>query len=204
MKHIFILLIFFKINISSKIISLPIKLKFTKYNYLLYSSYNAIDFINENFKKELIVEMNIGTPPQKINAYINPDSSCFELKQSKPNSTNNYFPHKSSTFNTNKVHNPDNNFGRWIGSTDIFNLTPNESYTISFVSSEKLNVSSNMNISLSPEIGINNPAFYLGHNLDSCVSFIYDLKNIKAIDNRIISFKYNNYKHSADSILAND
>ena len=203
MKNIFFLLILFKINISLKILSFPLKLQFTKYSYLLYSSYNATDYINENFKKELTFEMKIGTPSQKIDIYINPESSCFELKQSKPNSTNNYYPHKSSSFNINKIPNSENNYRRLITSNDIFNLSQNESYTISFVSLEKLNISNNMNISLSPELGINNPALYLGHNLDSCMSFIYDLKNMKAIDKRIISFKYDN-KYKADFILGDD
>ena len=72
MKNIFFLLILFKINISLKIISFPLKLQFTKYSYLLYSSYNATNYINENFKKDLTFEMNIGTPSQKIDVYIIP------------------------------------------------------------------------------------------------------------------------------------
>ena len=70
MKNTFFLLILFKINISLKILSFPLKLQFTKYSYLLYSSYNATDYINENFKKEFTFEMNIGTPSQKIEILI--------------------------------------------------------------------------------------------------------------------------------------
>ena len=152
-----ILIIFFslKIYICSKIISFPLKLKFQKYNYLAYSSYNSTNFLNDNYKKELIVEMNIGTPAKKINVFLNPDSYCFEFKSSSLNSSKNYYPHKSTSFNIDKIQSfLNNNVPRYISSNDIFNFSKNETFKLSFVTLEKLNISTNKNISLIPEIGL--------------------------------------------------
>ena len=131
---------------------------------MLYSSYNSSHFINEYYKKELILEMNIGTPSQKINANINPDSFCFEFKHSKINSTNTYYPYKSKTFQKNKNQNTQSTTSKYISSNDIFNFSSNETYSLSFVLLEKLNINSNTNISLFPVLGFNNPATYFGHN----------------------------------------
>ena len=200
-----ILIIFFlKIYICSKIISFPLKLKFQKYNYLAYSSYNSTNFLNDNYKKELIVEMNIGTPAKKINVFLNPDSYCFEFKSSSLNSSTNYYPHKSTSFNIDKIQSfLNNNVPRYISSNDIFNFSKNETFKLSFVTLEKLNISTNKNISLIPEIGLNNLRTFMGYNFFSCNNFINGLKNIKAIKNRIFSIKYNN-KYDANFILGDD
>ena len=189
MNSLIILIISLKLTICSKLIKIPLILQFTKVNYNLYSYYNASHFLNDNYKKEITLEINIGTPSQKIKAYINPDSYCFQFKISKINSSYNYYPHKSTSFNTDKIQSLKN---KYIISNDAFIFNKNETYILPFVSLEELNISSNMNISLIAEIGLNNPATYMGHNLHTCNSFISGLKNMKAINTRIFSIKYYN------------
>ena len=183
----YILIIFIlKISICSKIISIPFKFASTKSNYF---KYNSSDFFNEYYTKVLLLQMNIGTSPQKVNAYLNPNSYCFEFKSSE----NNYFPYNSSSFNTNqnKITNPQKGAFNYITSNDIITFNTNESYKMSFVTMEELDIGGNKNISLIPEIGINNPAVYYGY-FYLCNNFIDDLKKMKAIDNKIFSVKYNN------------
>ena len=204
MNKIILFLILIKVNTCSKILTFPFKLKFPKYNYMEYGSYTAFNFLKDNYKKDLIIEMNIGTPSQRIDIYVNSYSYCFEFKQSNSNSSSNYHPHQSSTFKINK--NQQTNpfaYNKLIHSTDLFTFNKNESYNLSFVSLEKLNISSNKNISFIGEIGLNNQMTYLLYNYYSCNSLINDLKSIKAIDNKIFSFKFEN-KYHASFILGND
>ena len=139
----FILLILFFIEINSKIISFPFKYNSTKNNYN-YNSYNSSNFLNDYYKKELLIQMNIGTPSQKINAYLNPNSYCFEFKPSKSN----YYPYKSSSFIINKEETSSIYSFNYITSSDIFNLNinQNESYKLSFITPKKLNISTNKKI----------------------------------------------------------
>ena len=132
----------------SKIIIFPLKIQFPKCNYMSYGSYNSSDFIKENYKKNLRIEMTIGSPPQKIEAYVNPTSYCFEFKSSKLNSTSNYYPHESTTFKINQQQTTKNTFVQFIQSSDLFTFNKNESYTLSFVSLQKLNINLDNNISL--------------------------------------------------------
>ena len=55
-----------------------------------------------------------------------------------------------------------NNMFKIIDSDDVYNLNPNESYKLSFVTSETLNITNNEEISLIPDIGINNPMAWYG------------------------------------------
>ena len=66
MNSIIFFIFFIKLSFCSKILIFPLKLKFPKINYMSYSTYNSFHFINEYYKKELILEMNIGTPSQKL------------------------------------------------------------------------------------------------------------------------------------------
>ena len=66
MNKIILFLILIKLNTCTKILTFPLKLKFPTYNYMQYGSYNSTNFLKDNYKKDLIIEMNIGTPPQKI------------------------------------------------------------------------------------------------------------------------------------------
>ena len=100
-SYIILLLIWLKLClIKSKIISIPFKFKETKSSYYIY---NSTDFLNENFKKDLVLQMKIGTPFQKIDTYLNQDSSCFQFISSETNSDNDYCPYKSNSFNINQI-----------------------------------------------------------------------------------------------------
>ena len=203
MNLIILFFILIKTTFFSKIITFPLKIQFPKCNYMSYGSYNSSDFIKENYKKNLRIEMTIGSPPQKIEAYVNPISYCFEFKSSKSNSTSNYYPHESNTFKINQQQTTPNTFVQFIQSSDLFTFNKNESYTLSFVSLQKLNINLDNNISLIAEIGLNNPVTYLHNVLYSCNSLIYDLKSIKAIDKKIFSFYFVN-KYQAYFILGDD
>ena len=195
----FILSLLFLIEIKSKIISFPFKYNSTKNNYKS-NFYNSSNFLNDYYIKELLIQMNIGSPFQKINAYLNPETYCFEFKKSESN----YYPYKSSSFSLNKDESTPINSFNYITSSDIFNFNnnKNESYKISFRSSGKLNISSNKDISLIPEIGINNPLMYIG-SLISYNNFIDDLKKLKIINYRIYSIVCNN-NYEGNFILGDD
>ena len=72
MKSYIVLLILLKIIICSKIISIPFSFEFKKSGYY---NYDSINFLNENYYKNFLLELNIGTPSQKVNAIINQYSS---------------------------------------------------------------------------------------------------------------------------------
>ena len=102
MKSTYLLIILLiNIAVCSKIITIPFKIEFKKSSYI---GYNSFSFLNENYKKDLIIELNIGTPPQKVTTYLNQSSCCFQLitlnKINKTSESNNNFfiPGKSSTF----------------------------------------------------------------------------------------------------------
>ena len=182
-----LILLILKINLMcSKIISIPFKFKTKSRNY---NSYDSSDFLNEYYKKDLLLNMDIGTPPQKILASLNTNSYCFEFKPTKSNSSNIFYPYKSTTFKIDKIENTQNKLIKYITSNDIFNFHTKERYKLSFIISGNLNESTAINSSLIPDIGINNPVpfygiFYL------CKNLITDLKDLKEIDKKIFSIKY--------------
>ena len=191
-SYIILFLFLIKTNISLKLISIPFKVKFIKGDFYTYKS---SDFFNDYFKKELILQINLGNPPQQINAFIDPYSYCFEFKLSESNKNNNYYPYKSTTFHIDKFQFYKNNYPKYISSTDLFYFSKNETYNLSFVTNDKLDINNNKEITLIAEIGINNPITYLGSNLNSCNNFIYDLRNMNAINKRIFSIIYkDNYR----------
>ena len=198
LRLLLILLTIYLIN--SKTISIPFKFKSIQRNN---NSYSSLDFLNEYYKKELLLEINIGTPSQKVNSYLGPNSYCIELKSPESNTENIYYPYKSTSFSIDKMQNPQNNMFKIVNSKDKFNLNQNESIKLSFVSSVKLNLSTNKNISLIPKIGINNPIIFYGY-FYACNNFIYDLKRLKVIDNKIFTIKCNEKFGGGEFILGND
>ena len=195
MNSFIILLILLKITSCSKILSIPFKFKSIKSNYY---TYNSSTFFNEYYNKELILEINIGTPFQKINAVLNPNSYCLILTASEPN----YYPHKSSSFKVNPNNNPKNSYYIFTESSDVFNFNTNESYKLFFSTSDKLNISTNKNISLTPEIGINNPLAYYGY-FYKCNNLIEDLQKKKTIQKKMFSVKMND-KWGGEFIMGDD
>ena len=97
------------ISISSRLISLPFKIKLSKYQLF----YNSTDFLNDYFTKELITELNIGSPPQKINALID-HSICFMLKKDKSNDMKKYSPKKSSSLKKGFNYNINPNYQNYL------------------------------------------------------------------------------------------
>ena len=71
-----------------------------------------------------------------------------------------------------------------------------------FKNNEKL-IENNQNASFMPEIGINIPTIYSGNVIYSCPNFIYDLRNINAIDKTIFSIKYDG-RYGGQFIIGND
>ena len=93
------ILILLYLPLSLSIISIPFKLNISN----ISKFYNSTDFYNDYFNRSILLEMNIGTPAKKINVFLNPDSYCFEFKSSSLNSSTNYYPHKSTSFNIDKI-----------------------------------------------------------------------------------------------------
>ncbi len=90
------ILILLYLHLSLSIISIPFKLNISN----IYKSNNPTDFYNYFFNRSIFLEMNIGTPPKKINSTLNLKSSCFYFSNNDSN-TNNYYPNKSSSFKLN-------------------------------------------------------------------------------------------------------
>ena len=124
LSYILILLLT-NIAICSKIITIPFKIEFKKSSY---AGYNSFSFLNENYKKDLIIELNIGTPSQKVTTYLNQSSCCFQLislnKINKTSVSNNFFiPSKSSTF---EISSKKNVISNLYGAHDFFNFNFNQ------------------------------------------------------------------------------
>ena len=197
--YIILLLTSFKINYASdsysKMIIIPFKFTYHKSSSF---SYNATSYLNENYKKKLILELNLGTPLQKINAYLNQDSPCFELKKIELNNESNdikyYYPNKSESFKVNGV----NHELPWlINCFDFFYFFENkQKYLLTFALEykdkeieDKTTDIKTKNYSYIPDIGISQPVMYIGSN---CPNFIYDLKTLQLISKRIFNIKYYN------------
>ena len=196
-SHIILSLFLLKLYISSKIITFPFKFQTIQSNSY---SYNSSTFLNENLKKNLIIELNIGTPPKKINAELTSESACFKFPLSYQNIPQNYYPNESSTFGLKqKV----NSFPYYEDAYDLFSFGNNndETYNISFAieQSNKIFLS---NKSFTPSIGLNMPTL-IGSYMFKCSCFLFDLYNKKAIDKKIFSVKFNN-KYDGQLIIGED
>ena len=194
MKSFIKLIFLLKAYICSKIISIPFNYKSISSSYYHYNSNN---FLNEYFNKNLILELNIGTPPKKVNSLISAESSCFTFKLSNKKSNTEYYPINSQTFQDNKTPYLEN-------ACDLFNFNKNknETYTISFLL-KYLSQAISKNYSYIPEIGLLTPIQYSDNYVISCPNFVYDLKSLKAIDNKIFTIKYNN-KFEGEFIIGDD
>ena len=115
-----LILLLYLIETNSKIISFPFKYNSAKIDYN-YKSYNSSNFLNDYYTKELLIQMDIGTPSQKINAYLNPKSYCFKFKQSESN----YYPFKSSSFSIDKDDSSSIYSLNFITLSDVFNFDIN-------------------------------------------------------------------------------
>ena len=195
MKLSFLLiLLLIYITTCSKIITIPFKLEFKKSSYVGYNSYS---FLNENYKKNVFLELNIGTPSQKVTTFLNQSSSCFQLTPHEKisNSDYNFFnQEKSSTFEINPNKNLLSNL---YSASELFNFSLNQHYKLNIELGEGIN--KRINSTLISGLGVKPPTPFL----NACPNLFDNLKNIDAIDKKILSIKYNN-KFGGEIIIGND
>ena len=167
---------------SISIISFPFNLK----NENSYLYYNSSYFFKDNFRKELLLELNIGTPPQKTTGILNQDSSCFYFNKGELGKYN-YFPIKSSSF---KINDKLNDYYKLKTGNELFIFQENKIYKLNFL---LINNSSSVNEMYIPIIGLGFPYFYIGRALFyPCSNFIFDLRQQKNINKLIYSLQYIN------------
>ena len=176
---------------TSKYISLKITEKYNddQKNNQNYSSNN---FIKDFFINDITTDLNLGTPKQKINSFLNPKNICFQFtEKNKWKNINNkiktYIPKKSLTFLLNK-----NN--KAIRAEDIFSFENDNN-------KNKTNNIAHIPFNLETEFGeINEESEFINEiglnskfNLDKkndCPNFIKELKINKIINEEIFSLIY--------------
>ena len=196
-SYVILILLLLKVYLFSKILTFPFKYKISISNSIFY---NSSTFLKEYLKKDLIIELNIGSPPKKISSILNSDSACFKFPLSEENIQNNYYPNESSTFELKKK---DNNFLYYEDAEDIFYFgnNNNESHKLSFAIEQSNKIFMN-NKSFTPEIGLNIP-MAIGINVFRCPYFLYDLYNKNIIHKRIFSIRFSN-KYDGQLIIGDD
>ena len=172
MRTIFFIIYIFYINIPffSNIISIPFKFNYKNY----YLFYNSTNFLEEYFKKELLLEFSIGSPPQKINTLLDINSPCFIFKNIKSkNDIHKFSPTKSSSYN---IHYKSDIHKKQYNSSDIFKFKDIQGkynyYNLTFLL-EINNITESINETFIPIIGLQAPIIYLGNNIFSCPNFVY-------------------------------
>ena len=187
------LLLFFPI--SSEAISLPFKIKFSKFQLF----YNSTNFLNDYFRRQLIAEFDMGSPPQKINGYIE-YSTCFWFKEDKSNDLKKYSPKKSFSLEKGIKYDINPHYKNF---DDIFYFQGiNETIKLDFLIYDYKKESNDTYI---PTIGINSH-FIFGYSTAmfyTCPNFIRDLKSKKVTNKTIWSIKYNN-KYEGEFIIGNE
>ena len=185
--HFLILIIFLSVQIFSKKISIPFKFKNIERRYL---SYRTKTFLDEHFKKDLILELNIGSPPLKLDCLLNQYSPYFSFKQidldTKPLINGYYTPYKSSSFSL------ESNIAN-----DLFYFN-NEKYKLNYVINVNATNPLYVYYNFIPEIGLNVSSF------NSYQNFIYDLKSKDIVSQSIFTIKYNNLIEEGEFIIGED
>ena len=170
----------------NKYISIPFSFK----NIQNIHNYNSTHFFNDFFERKLLLQFNIGTPLQQINALINQNSECirFEKDKSEKYFSDNYryYPKQSSTFH--KTKSTIIFYPYFEEFSDIFNFPEmNNSYLLEFLlDNDYIQLS---NTSYLAEIGLNIPKSYTGIE---CPNLISHFKKEGIINKLIWSIKYNN------------
>ena len=161
---------------ESKYISIPFVVKSINPN----PNYNSSNFLNDFYNNQIILDLNIGTPPQKVNGLLDQAEECFKFvinDYDKYFINETYYPNLSSSFQN-------------IGSTlakDYISVDKNkESYFLSF-SIEKYNI--NSNLSYIPKIGLNIPTTM---SKKHCVNLISYSKGQKIINELMWTIEYLN------------
>ena len=189
--YFLILILYLSTPIFGKAISIPFKFKSFERRYI---SYHTSKFLEEYYKNNLILELNIGTPFSKIDCLLNTYSSCFIFNnknlKDKPFINDYYYPNKSSSYKLIK----EDNINELIKVKDLFNFNESKNVELNFLL-KKNNITSIksdlINYKYLPEIGLNFPLFKLNNdNSNSCSNLIYDLKKKEIISENIFSIKY--------------
>ena len=182
---------------ESKYFSIPFK-ENIPYYYKAPSNYSSSNFIYDYFLNNLFIDLNIGTPTQKISSFMNQESFCFKfVDKAKKNNSNiinynnnnkeykKYSPKQSLTFLSNK-----NNRAFLAEDYFLFESESNNNFTsgvnIPFI------VDSDFGeiyeeLELIGEIGLNDK-FNIDNNANP--NFLKELKKKKLIQSEIYSFIY--------------
>ena len=182
---------------ESKYISLQFKENNPSQSLKSNSAYSSNDFLNDNFINYLSIELNIGTPRQTINSFLNQENACFQFIEKNKWKNNNmnfinkiktYTPKSSKTFLLNKN-------SKAIRAEDIFlfkkenNKNKNITNNINHI---PFNLDTNFGeiddeTEFISELGINSK-FSLDNS--ECPNFLKELKKNKLISDEIYSLKY--------------
>ena len=190
LKNIKLFILFFIcLNQSKekKLIFLPFSLKRININ----SNYNTINFLNDNFQKEIILQFNIGTPLQKVNGILDQASDCFKFKQIKLDNYYNkdrYRPYLSTSVNKRN--------GRNIIDIMTFQNISNN-YSIEFSID---NYKTATNNSYTPSIGLNTPLLL---SSTDCPNLFLNLKKKGIINKLIWTIEYKN-NYSGNFVIGED
>ena len=182
----------YKIIKESKYVSLKIK-ENSPNNQRNNQNYSSSKFINEYFLNYINTDLNLGTPTQKINSFLNPENICFQfIEKNKWKNINYkinaYTPKKSLTFLLNK-----NN--KALRAEDIFlfendNNDNNKTYNKAHIA---FNLETDFGEINEESEFINELGLNSNFNLDKkndCPNFIKELKKNKIINEEIYSLIY--------------
>ena len=190
------ILIFYYLPLCLPIISIPFKLD----NLSIYKFDNSTNFYNTFFKRDIYLELNIGTPTKKTRATMNLASSCFYFSKDDSN-INNYYPINSSSFILNGISKTFNNLSN--ANDIIYFQDINKSQRLSFLLMDKT-VEEIKNSNYIPKIGLSYPYTYIGRIFYyPCPSFLYELKLEKVINKMIWTIKFNS-KYNGEFIIGDD
>ena len=162
--------------VEKKFVSIPFFVKSINPN----PNYNSSNFLNDFYIKQIILDLNIGTPPQKVNCILDQVDEClrFVLNNNNKYSINEtYFPDLSSSF-------------KFIGMNlvkDYIYFNNNRVNLLPFFTMEKYLV--NKNLSYIPKIGLNIPTTM---SKKHCVNLISYSKGQKIINELMWTIEYLN------------
>ena len=190
------ILILLYLPLSLSIISIPFKLNISN----ISKFYNSTDFYNDYFNRSILLEMNIGTPSNKINAALNIKTSCFYFSSNDSNN-NNYYPIKSSSF---KLEGKSERYKDLRNANDIIyfqDIKQNQTLSFLLMNDTDINI---MNNNYMPIIGLDYPYVTYGRLFFSpCPNIFHDLKQAKIIKKKIWSIKFNS-KNNGEFIIGGE
>ena len=173
---------------EKKIIVIPFTIRKINYD----SKYNSTNFLNDNIFNNILLDLNIGTPSQKVQSKIDHNSNCFlmETYQEEESShfSNLYFPILSTSIKhfVNKYF------------YESFNFEGHNESSIEFSIKDYKDGFNYSNYSFIPVLGTNIPQYK-----DSCPNFFLDVKKQGLIKKLIWTFEYTD-KISGNLVIGED